>query len=215
MLCLPCQTYAVRRSAFTTTTTTIITLTSSSTKKERELSSFFSTVSLFHLYLLNQISNRMFSTLPTCKTSFAFLSFTLENPRDGGVRNPVLGLDRSTSSSRHRSLRPRRPLFPFPSLPRDFIAFRQIFVLERLISLFLYLSTILFLDFIHSAISFTRIYFLRISSRFVQPSVKRSRSKRSRTKSVLGSNYLYRTVNCILLNEKLGPLNLDNISRAG
>lgn len=128
----------MRRSAFTTTTTTT-NVNIVIDEKERELSSFFSTVSLFHLYLLNQISNRMFSTLPTCEASFAFLSFTLENPRDGGVRNLVV----EVQTDRHRlpgiQVSATPPAF---SLPRDFIAFRQIFVVERLISLFMYLSWI-------------------------------------------------------------------------
>lgn len=131
----------MRRSAFTTTTTTT-NVNIVIDEKERELSSFFSTVSLFHLYLLNQISNRMFSTLPLAKrASLSFRSRLKTREMEAYA----------TSSSRFRpidivfqaSKSPRRrPLFPFPSLPRDFIAFRQIFVVERLISLFMYLSWI-------------------------------------------------------------------------
>lgn len=189
----------MRRSASTTTTIANVNIVID--ERKREISSFFSTVSLFHLYLLNQISNRMFSTLPTCETSFAFLSFTLENPRwMKAYATPFRPIDIVFQASKS----PRRARF-FPSLPRNFIAFRQIFVVERLISLFVYRRYPLSLSLSIFVLLLRVIFHLYLLSpntlllRFIQPSVKAEDVGR-RACSMSYS----RTANCILLNEKLG-----------
>lgn len=187
------------------------TLTSSSTRKKESFPPFSQPFPYFICISLTRSQTACSRPFPLAKrASLSFRSRLKTREMEAYA----------TSSSRFRpidivlqaSKSPRRrPLFPFPSLPRDFIAFRQIFVVERLISLFMYLSWID--SFYYPAVSFTCIYFLRIPRlRFIQPSVKREAKDRGRR--VCPTSYS-RTVNCILLNEKLAPLNLDNISRAG
>lgn len=118
------------------------TLTSSSTRKKESSPPFSQPFPYFICISLTRSQTACSRPFPLAKRALLSFRSRLKTREMEAY---------ATSSSRFRpidivfqaSKSPRRrPLFPFPSLPRDFIAFRQIFVVERLISLFMYLSWI-------------------------------------------------------------------------